>query len=243
MILEAKDIVAGYGNIEILHGVSIGVEESKIACVLGPNGAGKSTLLKAIFGIIRPGGGNVFFEGEEITSLAPHKLLPKGMSFVLQRRSIFPYMTVLDNLKMGAYTMKGKQDLEKRLQDAYTIFPVLEKKRKHLAASMSGGEQRMLELARAMMLKPRLLLLDEPSSGLAPIITKGIFQKIKEMNQQGITFLIVEQNVRLALRMCDYGYVLELGRNRLEGKCSELINDESLAKIYMGSFKKAEVPS
>jgi len=234
MILEAREIFAGYGNVEILHGVSIGVEESQIACVVGPNGAGKSTLLKAVFGIIRPSSGKVLFMGDEITHMEPHRLLRKGMAFVLQRRSIFPYMTVVDNLKMGAYTMTNGEDINKRIQEVYQIFPVLEKKRKHLARSMSGGEQRMLELGRAMVLKPKLLLLDEPSAGLAPIVTKGIYQKIKEMNQQGVTFLIVEQNVRLALEMSDYGYVLELGRNRLEGPASKLMHDDSLAKIYMG---------
>ena len=234
MILEAREIFAGYGNVEILHGVSIGVEESQIACVVGPNGAGKSTLLKAVFGIIRPSSGKVLFMGDEITHMEPHRLLRKGMAFVLQRRSIFPYMTVVDNLKMGAYTMTNGEDINKRIQEVYQIFPVLEKKKKHLARSMSGGEQRMLELGRAMVLKPKLLLLDEPSAGLAPIVTKGIYQKIKEMNQQGVTFLIVEQNVRLALEMSDYGYVLELGRNRLEGPASKLMHDDSLAKIYMG---------
>ncbi len=234
MILEAREIFAGYGNVEILHGVSIGVEESQIACVVGPNGAGKSTLLKAVFGIIRPSSGKVLFMGDEITHMEPHRLLRKGMAFVLQRRSIFPYMTVVDNLKMGAYTMTNGEDINKRIQEVYKIFPVLEKKKKHLARSMSGGEQRMLELGRAMVLKPKLLLLDEPSAGLAPIVTKGIYQKIKEMNQQGVTFLIVEQNVRLALEMSDYGYVLELGRNRLEGPASKLMHDDSLAKIYMG---------
>jgi len=234
MMLEARDVVAGYGNIEILHRVSVGVHEGKIACIVGPNGCGKSTLLKTIFGILRPTGGKISFMGEEISSLPPHMLLRRGMSLVLQRRSIFPLMTVLDNLKMGAYTRKDKQEIEKRLEEVYHIFPILEKKKTQMAESMSGGQQRMLELGRAMMLKPKLMLLDEPSAGLAPVVTQGIFEKIKEMNDQGMTFAIVEQNVRIGLEMSDYAYVLELGRNRLEGPASEIIHDESLAKIYMG---------
>lgn len=234
MMLEVKDVVSGYGSIEILHGVSMAVEKGKIACVVGPNGCGKSTLLKTIFGIVRPTSGKISFMDEEISTLPPHILLRRGMSMVLQRRSIFPLMSVLDNLKMGAYTMSDRQEIENRIQEVYQTFPILEKKRKQTAGSMSGGQQRMLELGRAMMLKPKLMLLDEPSAGLAPVVTQGIFEKIKEMNDQGMTFAIVEQNVRIGLEMSHYAYVLELGRNRLEGPASQIMQDESLAKIYMG---------
>ena len=231
-LLEAREVVAGYGEMEILHGISIKAQTGKITCLIGPNGSGKSTLLATLFGLVKPRAGKVFFENQEITRQDPRHLLRRGMAFVLQRRSVFPQMTIVENLQLGAYLRRDakiRQDIERVL----SLFPALDKKRHLHAGALSGGEQRMLELARVMMLNPRLILLDEPSAGLAPKIVDLIFEQIYELNQHGVTFMIVEQNVRKILNVANYGYLLAQGKIELEGECAELQQDSQLVKAYL----------
>lgn len=231
-LLEAREVFAGYGEMEILHGISIRVQTGKITCLIGPNGSGKSTLLATLFGLVRPRAGKIFFENQEITRQDPRHLLRRGMAFVLQRRSVFPKMTIVENLQLGAYLRRDakiRQDIERVL----SLFPALDKKRQLHAGALSGGEQRMLELARVMMLNPRLILLDEPSAGLAPKIVDMIFEQICDLNHHGVTFMIVEQNVRKILNVASYGYLLAQGKIELEGDCAELQRDSQLVKSYL----------
>ena len=224
-LLELKDIHSGYEGVEILHGVSLTVEKEKIYCIIGPNGSGKSTLLKTIFGFVKPKKGKIFFDGNDITGHEPQQILRKGMCYVLQRRSIFPYLSVEKNLKMGAYIREDKENIAKDMEGVFELFPVLKEKRDHIAGNLSGGEQRMLEFARALMVHPKLILLDEPSAGLAPKVVKNTLGLISEMSEkEGITFLIVEQKVRTVLEISDYGYVVELGRIRSKGNSEDLLN-------------------
>jgi len=234
MSLEVDNVTAGYGSIEVLHGVSIRAEKSKITCIIGPNGAGKSTLLKTIFGFIRPRKGKVFLDGEDITGLKPDAILKRGISYVLQGRSVFPYMTVLENLEVGAYTRNDRKQIKKDIEAIFNLFPILDKKKSNPAGTLSGGEQRMLELGRALLLNPTVVLLDEPSIGLAPKFCQIVYEKIKEMNGMGITVVIVEQNVRKVLSMSDYGYLLELGQKRYEGPTKDFIKSHEIMKLYLG---------
>jgi branched-chain amino acid transport system ATP-binding protein len=235
MSLEAYNIVSGYGKMEILHGVSLKAEKSKITAFIGPNGAGKSTLLKTIYGFIKPWRGQVIFDGENITNLEPDLKLKKGIVYVLQGRNIFPYMTVLENLHIAAYTWKDRSKLKKKIKSVFERFPILKGKENRLAGNLSGGEQRILELGRVLILSPKAILFDEPTLGLAPKVIDELYEKIIELNKEdGITFLIVEQNVRKVLSIADYVYVLELGKNKLEGKANELLEDEGLKKTYLG---------
>lgn len=225
VLLELKDIHSGYEGLEILHGVSLTVEKGEINCIIGPNGSGKSTLLKTIFGFVKPKKGKIFFDGEDITVYEPQKILRRGMCYVLQRRSIFPYLSVEKNLKMGAYIREDKENVEKDMKSVFQLFPVLMEKRDRMAGNLSGGEQRMLEFARALMVHPKLILLDEPSAGLAPKVVKNTLGLITEMREkEGITFLIVEQKVRTVLEISDYGYVVELGKIRSKGNSEDLLN-------------------
>ncbi len=224
-LLELKDIHSGYEGVEILHGVSLTVEKEKIYSIIGPNGSGKSTLLKTIFGFVKPKKGKIFFDGDDITGHEPQQILRKGMCYVLQRRSIFPYLSVEKNLKMGAYIREDKENIRKDTEGIFEVFPVLKKKRNHIAGNLSGGEQRMLEFARALMVHPKLILLDEPSAGLAPKVVKNTLGLITQMREkEGVTFLIVEQKVRTALEISDYGYVVELGKIRSKGNSEDLLN-------------------
>lgn len=235
MSLEAHDIVSGYGKMEILHGVSLKAEKSKITAFIGPNGAGKSTLLKTIYGFIKPWRGQVIFNGEDITNLDPDLKLKKGIAYVLQGRNIFPYMTVLENLQIAAYTWKDRSKLKEKIKNILERFPTLKGRENQLAGNLSGGEQRILELGRVLMLSPKAILFDEPTLGLAPKIIDELYEKIIELNKEDkITFLIVEQNVRKVLSIADYVYVLELGKNKLEGKANELLENEDLRKTYLG---------
>ena len=224
-LLELMDIHSGYEGVEILHGVSLTVEKEKIYSIIGPNGSGKSTLLKTIFGFVKPKKGKIFFDGNDITGHEPQQILRKGMCYVLQRRSIFPYLSVEKNLRMGAYIREDKENIAKDMEGVFELFPVLKEKRDHIAGNLSGGEQRMLEFARALMVHPKLILLDEPSAGLAPKVVKNTLGLISEMSEkEGITFLIVEQKVRTVLEISDYGYVVELGRIRSKGNSEDLLN-------------------
>ncbi|MBI5967628.1 MAG: ABC transporter ATP-binding protein, partial [Deltaproteobacteria bacterium] len=210
------------------------VDRLETVSVLGANGAGKTTLLNTIAGILKPSQGKVIFEGKDVTGQNPEALAGKGLSLVLQGRSIFPFMTVQENLDMGAYLLKDLSLIRSRLDTVFQLFPVLAERRNQWAGSMSGGEQKMLELGRALMLEIKLLMLDEPSLGLAPLIMNTIFRHIREFPRRGMTVLLVEQNVSLALEISHRGYLLELGRIRLEGKREDLLNNPEVKKYYLG---------
>lgn len=232
-MLEVKELFSGYGKIEILHGVSLEVKEYEIVALIGPNGAGKSTVLKTIAGLLK-GRGSILFRGEEISSLSTNTIVGRGLSYVPQGRIVFPQMSILENLEMGAYLEKEGEKIEEALQRVYSLFPVLKERREQKAATLSGGEQQMLALARALMQSPSLILLDEPSLGLAPKYVDLIFQKILEMRKAGTTMLIVEQNAARALEIADRGYVLELGQNRFEGSGKELLSNPEVRRLYLG---------
>ena len=233
-ILECKNLIAGYGKLEILHGVDLHVKRGEIVCVIGPNGAGKSTVFKTIYGFLRPREGSIHFDGQDITGHPPEVILRYGLSLVPQVRSTFPQMTVRENLEMGAFIDPTPGRIARGLERAFTMFPRLAERPKQLAGTMSGGEQRMLEIARALMLDPKMILLDEPSAGLAPMLTELIFEKVQALNARGVTVMIVEQNARRALSVSDRGYVLELGRKRFEGTGQDLLNDEQVRHMYLG---------
>ena len=233
MLLQVRDLVAGYSGLEILHGISMNIEKGKIVAIIGPNGSGKSTLLNAIFGFIKPSRGTVLFKGKNITNLHPYKKVRVGISYVLQRRSIFPQMTVKENLEMGAYVLNDKNRANDTLEFVFKMFPSLEIAKDRLAYQLSGGEQRMTELARGLMIEPDLMIVDEPSLGLAPLMAKQIFERIIEMNKAGITILMVEQNVKAALEKCNYCYALDLGRKHIEGTGEEILKNPELVKLYL----------
>ncbi len=236
-ILETVDLEAGYGEVNILHGISLHVPRGGIVSVIGPNGAGKSTLLKAVYGFLKPRNGSVFFRPNgtehEITGLKPNRVTALGMNYVFQLENVFPNMSVKENLEMGAYLRGGKPDPE-ILDRIHGWFPRLEERRRQRAGTLSGGERQMLALGRALMMDPQLLLLDEPSAGLAPSVVDVIFEKLKEINAAGISIIMVEQNARRSLEMSDYGYVLDMGRNRYEGRGPDLLHDEKVADLYLG---------
>jgi len=230
--IEIKKLNAWYGKVQILHDVSIHLNKGEIVSIIGPNGAGKSTLLKSIFGLVGKRQGLVEFEGKKLSGADPSLIVRKGICYVPQGRSVFPSLTVKENLEMGGFTAKG--DIRKRLNDIYLKFPILKQRRNQKAGLLSGGEQQMLSLGRALMLNPKVLLLDEPSLGLSPKIKQEIFDKIIEVNKEGISLLIVEQNARMSLKMSDRAYVLELGRNKLSGDGKKLLKDKRVQKLYLG---------
>lgn len=233
-ILNVDTLVSGYGKMEILHGVSISVNEGEIVSLIGPNGAGKSTVLKAIAGILRIYSGKIIFLNEDITNLPTHIIVEKGLSFNPQGRVVFPDMTVQEHLDMGAWTIRNRNEKEIALERVYSLFPWLSERRKTKASEMSGGEQQMLSLARALMIKPKLLLLDEPSLGLSPKWVKTLFEKILEIKDSGVPCLIVEQKAALSLEYSDYAYVLEMGNNRYEGKGKDLLENPEVRRLYLG---------
>jgi branched-chain amino acid transport system ATP-binding protein len=233
-LLETSELSSGYGKISVLHNVFIAVNRLETVCVLGANGAGKTTLLNTISGILKPSKGRVLFDGEDVTGVKPEVLARKGLSLVLQGRSIFPFMTVQENLDMGAYLLKDKSIIRSQLDMVFRLFPVLANKTKQLAGSMSGGEQKMLELGRALMPNLKLLMLDEPSLGLAPLVINNILESIREFNRSGRTILLVEQNVSKALEISNRGYLLELGCIKLEALREDLLNNSEIKKYYLG---------
>ena len=233
-LLFAEHITAGYGKIDILHDVSLTVHPGEIVSIIGPNGAGKSTSFKAIVGFLHPRQGRVVFNGEEITGLRPDLVLRRGLAYVPQGRIVFPQMTVLENLEMGAFIERDRARVAAALQRVYALFPVLFDRRRQRAGTMSGGEQQMVAMGRALMTEPRLILLDEPSLGLAPKFVTLIFEKLVEMKRTGYTLMLVEQNAARALTIADRGYVLELGRNRFEGAGSQLLGDPEVKRLYLG---------
>ncbi len=231
-ILRASGVVAGYEEAEILHGVSIEVQQGEMVAVIGPNGAGKSTLLKAIFGLIAVRQGHVLFKGEDITDEPPDRIVAKGLSYVPQTENVFPSLTISENLEMGAFIRRD--GLRERIEQVCDLFPDLAGRRGDRAGKLSGGQRQMLALARALMLDPYMLLLDEPSASLSPKMVDSVFEKIREINQRGTAILLVEQNAREALSFSNRGYVLVMGENRLEGKASDLIDNDDVARLYLG---------
>ncbi len=233
-LLSVEDVTAGYGKMDILHGLSLHVETGEIVSIIGPNGAGKSTAFKAIMGFVRPRQGSIRFNGQEITGLPPHLVVRRGLAYVPQGRIVFPQMTVLENLEMGAYIERDRARVAAALERVYRLFPVLAERRRQRAGTMSGGEQQMVAIARALMTTPSLILLDEPSLGLAPKFVALIFDKLQEMRAAGYTLVLVEQNAARALAIADRGYVLELGRNRFEGPGPRLLADPEVKRLYLG---------
>lgn len=234
-LLDVQNLYAGYLDIDILKGVNLRVNEGEIVCVIGPNGAGKSTVFKALYGFIAVRQGHVLFKGKDISAYRPQQMLKAGIAMVPQLRSVFPQMTVLENLEMGMFLEDDRERVRKRINDIFELFPRLAERAKQKAGTMSGGEQRMLEIGRALMLKPTLLMMDEPSAGLAPVITKLIFEQIKRLNKElNLTLLMIEQNARRGLEISDRGYVLELGQNSYEGSGQELIDNPEVRRAFLG---------
>ncbi len=233
-ILEVKNLRVSYGVIEAIKGVSFEVEQGEIIALIGANGAGKTTVMQTINGLLPAKEGQVFLDGENITNIPAHRIILKGMTQVPEGRRIFQELTVFDNLMLGAYTRKDKKEFRAALESVYEKFPILSERNKQIAGTLSGGEQQMLAMGRALMSHPRILLLDEPSMGLSPLYVNEIFQIIKEINEAGTTVLLVEQNAKKALSIANRAYVLETGRIVLSGDAKELMNDESIRKAYLG---------
>jgi len=233
-LLQAEALTAGYGRFDILHDVSLTVRVNEIVSIIGPNGAGKSTAFKTVVGFLTPRAGRVLFNGEEITGLRPDRVLRRGLAYVPQGRIVFPQMTVLENLQMGAYIERDRARVTAALERVYALFPILAERRGQNAGTMSGGEQQMVAIARALMTTPKLILLDEPSLGLSPKFVTLIFEKLVEMRAAGYTLMLVEQNAARALAVADRGYVLELGRNRFEGAGAQLLADPEVKRLYLG---------
>ncbi len=236
-LLKLIGVEAFYGKIKALHGVSLEVPDGKLVCILGANGAGKTTILKTISGVVEPEMGTIHFDGERIDRLDAEKIVSLGISHVPENRHIFPELTVYENLVMGGFLVSDKSLLETRLEEIFDRFAVLRERKDQLAGTLSGGEQQLLAISRALMLKPKLLLLDEPSLGLSPLLVQEIFDTIKELHRSGVTILLVEQNVNQALRIADYGYVLTSGKIFLSGTYEELRREEKVREMYLGEGK------
>ena len=232
-MLEIRGLDAGYGEVQVLWDVSLRVERGEIVSLIGANGAGKTTTLKSVMGIVKPFRGEIVFNGREITGLPTHRIVRMGLSLVPEGRHLFPKMTVMENLRMGAYAVDGSKyrDL---LERVFQIFPVLKERKDQLASTLSGGEQQMLAIARGLMSDPQILMLDEPSLGLAPKIVKRVMKVVSEIREEGVTILLVEQNAKISLEISDRGYVLETGRVVLEGDSEELLRNEHVRRAYLG---------
>lgn len=231
-ILSVKDLQVNYGGIEAVKKISFSVEEGKIVTLIGANGAGKSTTLKAIAGLVKPAGGSIVFNGEELTGLDTTRIVSKGVTLVPEGRRVFADLTVLENIKIGAYLRKD--DLSADIDWVFDLFPRLKERSWQLAGTLSGGEQQMLAVGRALMSRPKLMMMDEPSLGLAPLVVRDIFSIIKEINKRGVTILLIEQNANMALKTADFGYVMETGRITLSGPGMELLQNEAVKKAYLG---------
>jgi ABC-type branched-subunit amino acid transport system ATPase component len=233
-LLRAEGMTAGYGKMAILHDVTLEVRPGEMVSVIGPNGAGKSTAFKTIVGFLRPTSGRVVFDGQDLAGLRPDQVLVRGLAYVPQGRIVFPQMTVLENLEMGAYIERDATRIRQALDRVCALFPILGERRSQKAGTMSGGEQQMVAIGRALMTTPKLIMLDEPSLGLAPKFVTLIFDKLTEMKRAGFTLMVVEQNAARALAVADRGYVLELGRNRFEGTGEALLADPEVKRLYLG---------
>ena len=237
-LLSAEELVAGYlPEVDILNGASLAVPEGSIATVVGPNGAGKSTLIKTIFGLLQPRSGRVTLRGEDLTGLPPHSITRRGMSYVPQLDNVFPTLSVEENLEVGSLQRAVTKE---RIEAMYGLFPRLAERRGQAAGTMSGGERQMLAMARALMPDPHVLLLDEPSAGLAPAFVEQIFDQVGEINRAGVTVVMVEQNARRALAMSDLGYVLDLGQNKFKGSGREVLDDPKVAELYLGGTARID---
>ncbi len=235
VLLDVQDLYAGYQKMDILKGVDLQVNSGEIVCVIGPNGAGKSTVFKAVYGFIKIRKGRTLFDGNDVTIYRPQEMLRAGVSIVPQLRSVFPQMTVIENLEMGMYLEKDNKQIHKRISEIFDLVPRLAERKRQKAGTMSGGEQRMLEIGRALMYRPKLLLMDEPSAGLAPLISKMIFGQIDNLNRElGLTVLMIEQNARQGLEISDRGYVLQLGKNSFKGPSKELLDNPEVRRAFLG---------
>jgi branched-chain amino acid transport system ATP-binding protein len=230
-LLQLTDVYSGYGDAEVLHGVDLHVDSSETVAVVGPNGAGKSTVFRTIFGLLTPTAGTVEYDGEVISGLSPPDVLRRGLAYVPQQRSTFPEMTVEENLEMSGYL---KDDVDERIERVFERFPVLREKRHDRAETLSGGQQQMMEMAGGLIMEADLLLLDEPSAGLAPAVVDDVFERVRDLNDDGTTFLVIEQNAHRALRVADRGYVVERGTVAIEGAADELLADEEVQRLYLG---------
>lgn len=234
-MLQLENVVASYiPGVEILRGVNLHVEQGEIVCLVGPNGAGKSTVLRTVSGFLKPSKGQIVFNERSISGMAPEQILMSGITHVPQGHSVFPKMTVHENLLMGAFTIKDQAVVTKRLDKVYGLFPWLKDRSREKAGNLSGGQQKILEIGRALMLEPPMMILDEPSLGLAPKIMAELFETIRELNRGGLTILMVEQNAREGLASAHRGYVLELGKEKFEGPAKDLLNNPEMAKLYLG---------
>ena len=233
-MLEIEKVSAGYGMIQILWDVSFKIKEKEIVSIIGPNGAGKTTLVKTIMGLLPSKSGTIKFNGENIEKLPPYEIVKKKISLIPEGRDIFPKLTVEENILLGAYTLTDKQQVSESQERIYQIFPVLKKKEKVLAQTLSGGEQQMLVIGRSLMSNPKLLILDEPSLGLAPIIVAKVLDTLRQINEEGVAILLVEQNIRDSLNIADRGYVLEEGKIIIEGEGRELLSNDHIVKVYLG---------
>jgi len=234
-ILDISGIVAGYGaGPDILKGLSLAIEPERSYCVIGPNGAGKSTLLKVICGLVPAREGAVVFEGDRLNGLRTDEILHRGICFVPQDRSLFPDMTIRENLRMGGYILKDRREVDRRIEEVYGMFPILKERNSQLAKTLSGGQQQMLLIGRALVLRPRIIMLDEPSLGLAPIVSRQIFDSMNTLKAAGITIIVVEQNARMGLQFADWGCVLDLGKAMFEGPSASILEDPRIEELYLG---------
>jgi branched-chain amino acid transport system ATP-binding protein len=233
-LLEVQNVSAAYGQVQILRDVSFKINEKEIISIIGPNGSGKTTLVKTIMGLMHPKTGTVKFNSENIEKLPPYDIVRRGLTMIPEGREIFPAMTIEENLMLGAYTVEGKDKIRAAKEKVYQIFPVLKKKQKALAKTLSGGEQQMLVICRSLMCNPKLLILDEPSLGLAPIMVEKVLDTVRTINEEGVTVLLVEQNIHDSLSVADRGYVLEEGNIILEGNSRELLSNSHIKEVYLG---------
>ena len=235
-LLEVKDLSVSYGGISAVKGISFEVPEGEVVTLIGANGAGKSSTLRSIVGLEKPAGGSIFFDGKELTTMGTEQLVTQGITLVPEGRRVFPNLSVLENLKIGAY--QRKDSLEEDIQWIYGLFPRLQERSWQMAGTLSGGEQQMLAIGRALMSRPKMIMMDEPSLGLAPIVVQGVFDIIKEINKQGMTILLVEQNANMALKAAHHAYVMETGRITMSGTGKELAENEQVKAAYLGKAKK-----
>jgi len=239
-LLEIRDLKVRYGGIEALKGISFDVNEGEIVTLIGANGAGKSTTLRAISSLVPAAEGSIYHEGQDITKFDTQKVVSRGIVMVPEGRRVFPNLSVVENLRIGAYLRKDESGIQEDLKHVYSLFPRLEERSWQMAGTLSGGEQQMLAVGRALMAKPRIIMMDEPSLGLAPLVVKDIFSIIQRINDEGVTVLLIEQNANAALKIAHRGYVMEVGRITMEGSGQELLNDEKVKQAYLGSRKSGE---
>lgn len=233
-MLKVNSINVSYGNLQVLYNVSISVEEGEIVGIVGSNGAGKSTILKTIIGLLHPISGSITFENERIDNMLPHMIIQHGIAMVPEGRQVFPYMTVKENLELGAYSERNKKNIQENLDWVFNLFPILKERQYQLAGTFSGGEQQMLVIARALMSKPKIIMFDEPSLGLAPSVIKKVFETINFLNKEGSTIILVEQNVMKCLEIAKRSYVIENGRIVMSGNSNELLNTKEIKEAYIG---------